>query len=96
MPAIGVLTLDIRVEHSHSLKEKRHVVKSLKDRLRHRYNVSVAEIDGEESWQRSVIAAVTVSGSRAYAQQVLQAVEDDAAALLGAMLISAFVDWVDE
>jgi uncharacterized protein YlxP (DUF503 family) len=96
MPAIGVLTLDIRVEHSHSLKEKRHVVKSLKDRLRHRYNVSVAEIDGQESWQRSVIAAVTVSGSRAYAQQVLQAVEDDAAALLGAMLISAFVDWVDE
>lgn len=96
MPAIGVLTLDIRVEHSHSLKEKRHVVKSLKDRLRHRYNVSVAEIDGQESWQRSVIAAVTVSGSRAYAQQVLQAVEDDAAALLGGMLISAFVDWVDE
>jgi len=96
MPAIGVLTLDIRVEHSHSLKEKRHVVKSLKDRLRHRYNVSVAEIDGQESWQRSVIAAVTVSSSRAYAQQVLQAVEDDAAGLLGAMLISAFVDWVDE
>ena len=96
MPAIGVLTLDIRVEHSHSLKEKRHVVKSLKDRLRHRFNISVAEIDGQESWQHSVIAAVTVSSSRTYAQQVLRAVEDDAAAMLGAMLISAFIDWVDE
>jgi uncharacterized protein YlxP (DUF503 family) len=43
--AIGVLTLEIRVENSHSLKDKRHVVKSLKDRLRHKFNVSVAEID---------------------------------------------------
>ncbi|HEY6991623.1 MAG TPA: DUF503 domain-containing protein, partial [Bryobacteraceae bacterium] len=41
-PAIGVLTLHIQVEESHSLKEKRHVVKSLKDRLRARFNVSVA------------------------------------------------------
>ena len=44
-PAIGVLTLHIQVEDSHSLKEKRHVVKSLKDRLRAHFNVSVAEID---------------------------------------------------
>jgi uncharacterized protein YlxP (DUF503 family) len=95
MPAIGVLTLDIHVEHSHSLKEKRHVVKSLKDRLRHRFNVSVAEIDGQESWQRSVIAAVTVSSSRQYAEQVLRSVEDDAAAVLGAMLVSASLEWID-
>jgi hypothetical protein len=95
MPAIGVLTLDIHVEHSHSLKEKRHVVKSLKDRLRHRFNISVAEIDGQESWQHSVIAAVTVSGSRPYAEQVLRAVEDDAASVLGAMLQSATFEWID-
>ena len=93
---VALLEVELFIPFAHSLKEKRHVVKSLKDRLRHRYNVSVAEIDGQESWQRSVIAAVTVSSSRAYAQQVLQAVEDDAAGLLGAMLISAFVDWVDE
>ena len=46
MPVIGVLTLEIHVEDSHSLKEKRHVVKSLKDRLRVRFNVSVAEVEG--------------------------------------------------
>jgi uncharacterized protein YlxP (DUF503 family) len=95
MPAIGVLTLDIHVEHSHSLKEKRHVVKSLKDRLRHRFNVSVAEIDGQESWQRSVIAAVTVSTSRQYVEQVLRSVEDDAAAVLGGMLVAATIEWID-
>jgi uncharacterized protein YlxP (DUF503 family) len=95
MPAIGVLTLEIHIEHSHSLKEKRNVVKSLKDRLRRRFNVSVAEIDGQESWQRSVVAAVTVSGSRSRAEQVLQSVEDDAASVLGAMLVGSSVEWID-
>ena len=61
MAIIGVLTLNIHVEQSHSLKEKRHVVKSLKDRLRERFNVAVAEIDGLDSWQHAVIAAVTIS-----------------------------------
>jgi uncharacterized protein YlxP (DUF503 family) len=42
MAAIGVLTLELRIETSHSLKEKRHVVQSLKDRLRHKFNVAVA------------------------------------------------------
>jgi uncharacterized protein YlxP (DUF503 family) len=49
MAAIGVLTLELRLESSHSLKEKRHVVQSLKDRLRHKFNVSVAEIDHRTS-----------------------------------------------
>ncbi|MEJ7608001.1 MAG: DUF503 domain-containing protein [Bryobacteraceae bacterium] len=60
MASIGVLTLELRIESSHSLKEKRHVVKSLKDRLGHRFNVAVAEIDFQDLWQRSMIAAVTV------------------------------------
>jgi uncharacterized protein len=93
-PVIAVLTLEIIVEHSHSLKEKRHVVKSLKDRLRQRFNVAVAEIDGLESWQRSVIAAVTVSNDRTHAEQILQAVENDASNVLGAMLTSTGVEWV--
>ena len=54
------MTLEIRVANSHSLKDKRHVVKSLKDRLRHKFNVSVAEIDYQDSWQHGLVAAVTV------------------------------------
>ena len=94
MPAIGVLTLDIHVEQSHSLKEKRHVVKSLKDRLRERFNVSVAEIDFLDSWQSSVIAAVTVSRDRVRAEQVLQAVEAHAASVLGGALTGSSVEWI--
>lgn len=94
MPTIGVLTLEIHVEHSHSLKEKRHVVKSLKDRLRERFNVSVAEIDYQDSWQHSVVAAVTVSNDRVRAEQVLHAAEAHAAIILGGALASSSVEWL--
>ena len=94
MPAIGVLTLEIRVEDSHSLKDKRHVVKSLKDRLRHKFNVSVAEIDYQDLWQRSLVAAVTVAPDQSRAELVLQSVERDAADLLGPQLVGAVIEWL--
>jgi uncharacterized protein YlxP (DUF503 family) len=94
MAAIGVLTLEIRVENSHSLKDKRHVVKSLKDRLRHKFNVSVAEIDYHDLWQRALVAAVTVASDHAHGEQVLQTVEREAADLLGPQLVSAVVEWI--
>jgi uncharacterized protein YlxP (DUF503 family) len=93
-PTIGVLTLHIHVEHSHSLKDKRHVVKSLKDRLRQRFNIAVAEIDHLDSWQNSVLAAVTVSKDRVRAEQVLCAVEAEAAGILGGALVGTGVEWI--
>lgn len=95
MPIIGVLTMEIFVEDSHSLKEKRHVVKGLKDRLRHRFNVAVAEIAGVDTWQRSTVAAVTVGSDRVHAEQVLQAVENDAANFLGGALVDSGVEWIE-
>jgi len=94
MAAIGVLTLELRVEDSHSLKDKRHVVQSLKDRLRVKFNVAVAEIDSQDVWQRATVAAVTVSSSHQFAEKVLRSVEDEAAALLGAELADATVEWL--
>jgi len=93
MATIGVLTLELRIEHAHSLKEKRQVVKSLKDRLRHKFNVSVAEIDDQDLHNSSVIAAATVSPSRPFAEKVLRAVEGEAAGLLGPMLIRTGTEW---
>jgi uncharacterized protein YlxP (DUF503 family) len=95
MPAIGVLTLEMRLENSHSLKDKRHVIQGLKERLRHKFNVAVAEIDCQDLWQRGVVAAVTVSGDHGYAAQVLQSVEKEAAALLGPELVGATVEWLE-
>jgi uncharacterized protein YlxP (DUF503 family) len=94
MAVVGVLTLELRIEHAHSLKEKRHVVKSLKDRLRHKFNVSVAEIDDQDMHNSAVIAAATVSPSREFAEKVLRSVEDESAGLLGPMLIRADLEWL--
>ena len=85
----------MRLDHSHSLKDKRHVVQSLKERLRHKFNVSVAEIDCQDLWQSGVVAAVTVSSDHGHAALVLQSVEKEAVSLLGAGLVSATVEWLE-
>jgi len=80
--------------HAHSLKDKRHVVKSLKDRLRNKFNVSVAEIDYHDLWQSALLAAVTVSSSRGHAEQVLRSVEKEAVSLLGPDLAEVTLEWL--
>jgi uncharacterized protein len=95
MATIGVLTLEMRLNDAHSLKDKRHVVQSLKERLRHKFNVAVAEIDCQELWQRAVVAAVTVSSDHGHAAAVLQSVEKEAASLLGEELVGATVEWLE-
>ena len=95
MPTVGVLTLELRLYDAHSLKDKRHTVKGLKDRLRSKYNVAVAEIDFQDLWQRSLISAVTVSSDHGHAEQVLQSVEREASALLGPSLVGTTVEWIE-
>jgi uncharacterized protein YlxP (DUF503 family) len=94
MASVGVLTLELRLENSHSLKDKRHVVRSLRVRLRNKFNVAVAEIDYQDLWQRAALAAVTVSSDHQHAEKVLRSVEEEASALLGPGLASAVVEWL--
>ena len=94
MPVIGVITFELRIDDAQSLKDKRHYVKGLKDRLRAKFNVAVAEIDAQDSWQRGVVACVTVSSDQKYAEQLLQAVEREAAGFLGGILVDATVEWL--
>ena len=82
------------MDDAHSLKDKRHYVKGLKDRLRAKFNVAVAEIAHQDSWQRGLIAAVTVSPDKAFAEQVLQSVEREAASVLGPLLVDVTVEWL--
>jgi uncharacterized protein len=94
MATVGVLTMELRIDQAHSLKEKRHVVKSLKDRLRGKFNVSVSEIDDQDLHNSAVIAAAIVSSSREFASQVLRAVEDEAESQVGPMLIRSNLEWL--
>ncbi len=85
---IGLLILEIGIPDAHSLKDKRQVLRSLKDRLRHRFNVAVAELDHLDVWQSSTIGIVTISNSAAHATQQLETVLADAEKLLERCLVS--------
>ncbi len=95
MPIIGVLHLELRIEHAESLKDRRNVIRSLKARLRSRHNVAVAEIGPSDILNRALVSAVTISNDRTFAEKVLQAVEQDASDVLGGMLESSGVEWVE-
>ncbi len=71
---IGIVTARLAIYHATSLKDKRRVVKSLKDRIRRKFNVSVAETDALESRQSAVITAAVVANETQFAQQCLQQV----------------------
>lgn len=61
---VGRCELDLHIENCHSLKEKRRVVKSIKERLRNQYNVSLCEYGDLSLWQRTQLAIITCSNSR--------------------------------
>jgi len=58
---VGYFQFELYIPASSSLKEKRFVIQSLKDRIRSRFNVSIAELDGSETWQRSLLGIAMVS-----------------------------------
>jgi uncharacterized protein YlxP (DUF503 family) len=92
--AVGLLTLELRIEHAHSLKEKRHVVRSLVEKIRARFNVSCAEVDYQDLWQNALIAVAVVSASKQVAAGILAAVEAEASNLVGPMLVEAEIEWL--
>ena len=68
---VGLLRLDLRVPGAQSLKDKRSVVKRLKDQLRGRFNLAVAEVEANDLWQRAALGLCTVGEDRAYVQGLL-------------------------
>ena len=93
---IGLLTLEILIPDARSLKDKRQVLRSLKDRLRAHFNVAVAELAHQDTWQRSQVGIVTISNDGAHLEQSLQAVFDEAERLLGRELVSHELEMIDE
>lgn len=85
---VGVLELELRLHGCRSLKEKRSVVRSLIDRLRHTFGASVAEVDGQNEWQRAVIGAAIVSGDRLLVERFLNEMIDFAEAHAGAEIVA--------
>ena len=75
---IGLLTLDLHFPGARSLKDKRQALRSLETRLRNRFNVSVAEVEHQDLWQRARLAVVSVNTDHGHLESTLQAVEGEA------------------
>jgi len=88
-------SLELRIEGAQSLKDKRQVLRSLKDKLRNGFNVAVAELDTNDLWQRATLGVVSISGSQDYLQGLMQNVEREAgriASSAGAEITDSFVE----
>jgi hypothetical protein len=84
---IGTLTVRLALREAHSLKDKRHVIKGLKDRLRNKFNVSVAEVDHQDEWQRADLGIAMVGTDTRYVNSVLSSVVDHLRFVAGAELV---------
>jgi uncharacterized protein len=69
---VGLCTIELHIPDSQSLKDKRHILLSLKDRLRDKFNLSVAEVDGQDLWQRAVLGLACVANETRHVNQVLE------------------------
>ena len=87
---IGVISWELEIFGCQSLKEKRSVVKSLKDRLHDRFNVSAAETAHQDVWQRAELTACVVAGQKKIAEQVLESADRLVAAEARARIIQTF------
>lgn len=85
-PHIGVLVVNLHIPASQSLKEKRRVIKSLKDRLHHGFNVSVSEIGDLEKWQTAALGICMISNDKEYLngslEKALSLIGDNADAVI--------------
>jgi uncharacterized protein len=95
---VAQLTLEVRIERAQSLKDRRQVVRSLKDQLRQSFNVSVAEMDEAVTWQSATIGITAISRSRDYLQGLMDELDRAARRMtneLGAELLDSYWEYLE-
>jgi uncharacterized protein YlxP (DUF503 family) len=92
---IGLLTLEIHIADARSLKDKRQVLRSLKDKLRAHFNVAVSELDFQDVWQRSRVGVVSISGDGKHLEESLEAIAAESERLLGRDLVSQEIEYFE-
>lgn len=93
---VAFLTLELHIEAAQSLKDRRQVVRSLKDKLRAGFNVSVAELDASGLWNRATVGVVSISDSHDYLDGLMRKVERAAMRIAnnhGAEVADSFVEF---
>jgi uncharacterized protein len=92
---IAKLTLEVEISHAQSLKDRRQVVRSMKDKLRHSFNLSVAELDDGIVWNRATLGIVAISNSTSYLTGQMHII-DDAAQRIAVGLSAQILDSYSE
>jgi uncharacterized protein YlxP (DUF503 family) len=95
---IAKLTVEISIPHAQSIKDRRQVLRSIKDKVRHGFNVGIAELDDANLWNRATLGMVAISGSPAYLAGQMQELDDSLHRLtntLGAEILDSYVEIVD-
>jgi uncharacterized protein YlxP (DUF503 family) len=95
---VATLTLELRIEHAQSLKDRRQVVRSLKEKLGHGFNISVAELDESVTWQSATLGVAAISGSRDYLTGQMQQIENAAVRIandLGASVADCWWEFLE-
>lgn len=87
------MILDLRIPHAHSLKDRRQVVRSLKEKLGHGFNISIAELDEAVTWQSATLGIAAISGSRDYLSGLMRQLEDAAVRIAESLGAEVSVSW---
>ena len=91
---VGLAHLSLHVPQATSLKDKRRIVKSFKARLANRFNVSIAEVGGQETHRTAVLAVAMVSNDRGLVQAALQKIMQSAATHRDMILTDQEIEWL--
>jgi hypothetical protein len=91
---VGVMVWELHLPGCQSLKDKRTIVKSLKDRMHNRFNVSVAETAHQDLWQRCELTAAVISTDRRHAERVLREADKLVAGADGARIVDTSTSYL--
>lgn len=90
---LGTLRIVLQIPQSRSLKSKRHVIKGIIDRLKNKFNISVAEVDDNDLWQRATLGIAIVANERRFLDQVLDSVESHVASNPEVMIVDVLKEF---
>jgi uncharacterized protein YlxP (DUF503 family) len=91
---IGLLTLDLHFPGARSLKDKRQALRSLEARIRNRFNVSVAEVEHQDLWQRARLAVVSVNTDHTHLEATLNSIAGEAGSARDILLLDANTEYL--
>lgn len=90
---VAILKITLFIPQANSLKDKRRVIRSVKDRLRNGFNVSIAEIGDQDIWRSAKLGVAVISENSSYANGVLSRIQDIMGSLKDAVLTDCELEW---